>query len=201
MPMVLPLPAFAFQLLCLASSVAIDAFIFNRRGGMGRRQSVEHALVVELTVVCMGWLAFFAIHFTAASDLQRWIREFILLGVWSNALNIWALLIVSLSFFIALELKNIALNLLGVLLEEQSLVLKSSPEDTGQSRTIDRSLIETIPEETARQIGRLLQRYQRLRQTTTSEFVFLSHAWSSLAVLGISVLQFQAVVGQLVGEG
>ncbi|MCG9886965.1 MAG: hypothetical protein MH825_15635 [Cyanobacteria bacterium] len=180
--MILPIPTVVSQILFLIVSVAIEAQIFVRRGRMGHRRSIEYALAMELLVLCLGWTFFFIALDLIPLDTRLAIVQLILLGVWSEPLNAWTFLALLLSFFVALELKTLSVQVLDFWLAESTTTAAPVGDLVdGSSRLIAKFTV--IPVQT------FVRRYRQVKSTITRDVVLIAHLLASALCLGLLGLQ------------
>ncbi len=174
--MVYPLPAIIIQLILLLLGSAVQARVYHGRGEMNRRRSIEYSFALELLTICLGWTTFFTAYDFLPPNLQQGIRYFILRGVWMADLNPALLILIPLIFFLALEIKMLAVRILdfwlsytGELLEGEELPIAFEEDKPGTTQ-----FVQT-------RIQVFVNRYQRLQQSLTQEVIFLGHTGSSIA--------------------
>ena len=174
--MVFPLPTIIAQLILLLLGAAIQAQVYHRRSEMNQRRSIEYSFALELLIICLGWATFFGLYGFIPGDLQRSLQYFVLRGVWLSDLNTLLLISIPVLFFLALEIKIIAVHILdfwlsytGELLEGEELPFPPDEQPPGVQQ-----FVQT-------RIQVFVNRYQRLQQSLTQEAIFLGHMGSSLA--------------------
>lgn len=177
MHLILPLPTIVFQILFLAIAIASEATVFNRLAGMSQRRSVEYAATMELLVLCMGWTCFFLGYDFLPAAMQADLQALILQGVWSSDLNNWLLVVVPVVFFLVLELKAIAVQILDLILK-----YPAPGSDLGLSEGEDADRALTL---TARnRLQTFFQRYQEIQGEIAKKTIF----WGHIASTGVGAL-------------
>ncbi|MGD1938912.1 MAG: hypothetical protein ACFCA4_15370 [Cyanophyceae cyanobacterium] len=184
--MVFPLPAIVIQLVLLFTGSAIQAQVYNRRGDMNRRRSIEYSFALELLMICLGWILFLSLLRFAPDRVEIGIKAFVVEGRWSDALNFPVLIAIPLVFFVGLEVKGLAVRILdfwlsytGELLEGEELPIPPAEQEPGTEQ-FNKTRIQIF-----------VNRYQRLQESLTQEVIFLGHAASSIAC--VVIFGFQAL--------
>lgn len=182
--MILPIPTFISQILFLIVSVAIEAYVFVWRARMGRRRSIEYAMAMELLMLCVGWTAFFTAFELVPPDVRLALTQLIVLGEWSDTLNAWTFLGLTVSFFLALELKTLSVQVLDFWLADPVEPPATPAGDLvdGNSKLIARFTV--IPVQT------FVHRYRQVKSTITRDVVLIAHLFASAVSLGLLSLQF-----------
>lgn len=113
---VLPLRAYAFQILFLLMAIAVEAYILRRELKLLPRQALQYAAALNFFTVGLGWFVFVNVQGILPPELQREVLNFVFFGRWSSELVFWLIVVGFAAFFLSFFLKVFAFNQLQFLL-------------------------------------------------------------------------------------